>query len=511
MIEDFLKMSWFTEIAGKAEQMLEILDKNAAAALNTESTDRPTNQIIHIEDDHINVSNTTPSVSSSIQQETQESAPSTPRKSTLTQLRGSRTSMMKATRRKPTQDEEKQLLMNYLNGPSTSIEAIDIPERGSINQQDLISCKARIAEIESSLLVTRNENQRLSKELQELQLLKSESHFELSSEIELLSKKIKEYEAQTSSLAEARAQAENIKSELERELSELRDNFEKYRNRAQSVLNEKDNLISRLRSGSQEDEAAEQLENEEIVLLRQGSQQLSTELATLRSTLACRDEEKSQIARSLVESQGTLEALGQRYAALEQELRFQKEEGQRLREDMLRIQREAESRRVAETVPTAPTQSRTWPQQDAAADYVIDLDAKVRTLTATLVKKQQTVELLTAERNAMRLQLEKAEHKLQDVNRIYNRAEFCDTNTTDDAKARLVPGSLRERLGLMSEASFPQGMKRAYTAIGLASSVMRRHPISRMCMAGYLVVLHLWVICVLLSSTPESQTRPPMP
>jgi hypothetical protein len=44
---------------------------------------------------------------------------------------------------------------------------------------------------------------------------------------------------------------------------------------------------------------------------------------------------------------------------------------------------------------------------------VLDLDAKVRTLTATLVKKQQAVELLTAERNAMRLQLEKAEASLQ--------------------------------------------------------------------------------------------------
>jgi Golgin subfamily A member 5 len=38
-----------------------------------------------------------------------------------------------------------------------------------------------------------------------------------------------------------------------------------------------------------------------------------------------------------------------------------------------------------------------------------EMDTKVRSLTATLVKKQQAVEILTAERNAMRLQLEKTE------------------------------------------------------------------------------------------------------
>ena len=41
-------MSWFTDIAGKAEQMLEKLDKNAAAALQL---DLPTSRVIPIEEE----------------------------------------------------------------------------------------------------------------------------------------------------------------------------------------------------------------------------------------------------------------------------------------------------------------------------------------------------------------------------------------------------------------------------------------------------------------------------
>lgn len=137
------------------------------------------------------------------------------------------------------------------------------------DQQELISRQARATELERNLQVSRSEVQRLSKELQELQVLKSESHFELSTEIERLSKKLAEHEAKTSGMVETNVQLESECSNLQNELATIRENFEKYRTRAQSVLNEKDVLINKLRSGVQEeDDAAEQLENEEIVLLR---------------------------------------------------------------------------------------------------------------------------------------------------------------------------------------------------------------------------------------------------
>jgi hypothetical protein len=44
--------SWFTDIAGKAEHLLEKLDKNAAAALNLDISQHIPSRAIPIEDDH---------------------------------------------------------------------------------------------------------------------------------------------------------------------------------------------------------------------------------------------------------------------------------------------------------------------------------------------------------------------------------------------------------------------------------------------------------------------------
>lgn len=118
---------------------------------------------------------------------------------------------------------------------------------------------------------TVSESQQLSKELRELQALKSESHFELSTEIERLSRLSKDHEAARSTLALENARLSLEMGNVQQELVALRENFEKYRTRAQGVLSEKDALISRLKDHQltgEEQKQDDDLEKQEIQLLR---------------------------------------------------------------------------------------------------------------------------------------------------------------------------------------------------------------------------------------------------
>lgn len=104
-----------------------------------------------------------------------------------------------------------------------------------------------------------------------MQALKSESHFELSTEIERLSRLSKDHEAARSTLALENARLSLEMGNVQQELVALRENFEKYRTRAQGVLSEKDALISRLKDHQLTGEERKQdddLENKEIQLLR---------------------------------------------------------------------------------------------------------------------------------------------------------------------------------------------------------------------------------------------------
>ncbi|XP_059481123.1 golgin-84 [Neocloeon triangulifer] len=535
-------MSWFTEIASKAESMLEKLDKNAAVALNI--ADAPSRAVAVDVPAEIG-SETLPD--GALFSPPQPSGTSTPKKgTTLSQLRNTKSSSLKATRKKKVSEDEE--IMRYLNGssnfdsdqisPSTSITIPDSvdgehssamrtentflkSEIESLNlevsrllkrvkqherdQEELISRQAKITEYELALQTSRSEAQQLSKDLTELRALKSESHFELSTEIERLSKLSKDHEAATSTLSKENARLGMELNAVQQELTTLRENFEKYRTRAQSVLSEKDTLIARLKDHQpteQELQQEDKLENEEIKLLRLGNEEVSNQLSAVRAELSLREEEKTQIARALNEVQASLDVTKQTLTSAEHEIIFYKEELDRQRSEVVRLSHECDKLKTAQVSkpPSRPT------QPDINSDYMVDLDNKVRSLTATLVKKQQAVEILTAERNAMRLQLEKTELRLRESAHVYSSGMIaCDMNTTDDAKAGMMSGFLRERL---VDSGMSRRVRRAYSTFdSLAGSLMRRHPLAKICLIAYMLLLHIWVLGILFTYTPDSHNK----
>lgn len=133
-------------------------------------------------------------------------------------------------------------------------------------------------------------------------------------------------------------------------------------------------------------------------------------------------------------------------------------------------------------------------------------DDRVYSLTQSLVQKQNSLEAVTAERNAIRLQLEKVENQHRETIQLLRQQrmpQIINVNDTDDAKSQ-VPNFMQEN---PFDTRVARRVKRAYSsldAVGIRLGVfMRRYPLIRILVIVYVAVLHLWVMLVLFTSTPN--------
>lgn len=132
---------------------------------------------------------------------------------------------------------------------------------------------------------------------------------------------------------------------------------------------------------------------------------------------------------------------------------------------------------------------------------------RIKTLTQSLIQKQTTLEEVTAERNELRIQLEKIESQ---YNQLFRQGSATATSTreavvkehlTDDDKAQLP-------LFILQDNPFDNRLAKRIKRVirsGDASfgGYLRRYPLLRMMFLVYTVLLHLWVMFVLMSSSPN--------
>lgn len=133
-------------------------------------------------------------------------------------------------------------------------------------------------------------------------------------------------------------------------------------------------------------------------------------------------------------------------------------------------------------------------------------DDRIYSLTQSLVQKQNSLEAVTAERNAIRIQLEKMENQHRETIQMLRQQrmpQIINVNDTDDAKSQ-VPNFMQEN---PFDTRVARRVKRAYSsldAVGIRLGVfMRRYPLIRILVIVYVAVLHLWVMLVLFTSTPN--------
>ncbi|XP_058801609.1 golgin-84 isoform X2 [Phymastichus coffea] len=308
---------------------------------------------------------------------------------------------------------------------------------------------------------------------------------------------IREISDLTSTLEKTRFELNAVESELEQ-----------HRARALRTLQERDKLISELRSNS-----TSELDDTSVLVelnqLRQEREVLREENRQIREKLRlARQEAIDAELNSEKVRQRAMEAgiQARESIANERRRRLDAEEDAKLRSEEVNSLREELTLRhnsfLAKIQKQESEISRLRSQLSAATTPNSEVESRLSSLTRTLVLKQQELEHLTTDRNALRLQLEKLEHEYQNWRKSM---PFSNVNDTDDAKA-LLPSFLMES---PFDTGVARKVKRAYSsldAVGIRIGVfLRRYPLARIFVIIYIALLQFWVLIVLFSQSPEAR------
>ncbi|KAL7303671.1 hypothetical protein TKK_0003814 [Trichogramma kaykai] len=519
-------MAWLSDLAGKAEEMLNNIDKTTAAVLKKDDGAHGRTHFLSRDDDSCSVevrslppSDTDQAIAnefirdagdrfahlkSPYSSKTTISAPTTPshgdksmkvQVDSFTWLDEAKNSTTVPQSTVHFVNEEKK--HSYDNDISRDYNKLDA---GSISQNNVVDY-----ELDPNFNFTLN-TKIASAVAEKEQQLKSE----FAKEIESLNEKVNSL---TTEKINSEREISNLNAIIERTRSELKSvesELDQHRARALKTLQERDKLILELRNNSSSsqdiDDTSVLVEldqlRQERETLREENRQVREKLRLARQEAIDADLNAEKIRQRAVEA--SIQA--KEAVASERRKRLDAEEDAKLRSEETRSLREELTLR--QTTFSAKLQkqeaeiSRLRAQFSAAVSPSAEAEARLSSLTRTLVLKQQEVEHLTTDRNALRLQLERLEHEYQNWKK---NAAFNSVNDTDDAKA-LLPSFLVES---PFDTGVTRRVKRAYTSLdslGIRIGVfLRRYPLVRILVLLYIVVLNLWVLFLLFSQSPEAR------
>lgn len=329
-------------------------------------------------------------------------------------------------------------------------------------------------------------------------------------EIVVLNEKLKAMEVEKLEQSKQIVDLQSVIDRNRQEINSIRSELEQHKARALKTLQEKENLIAELKSNAPTamDEATimelNQLKQERDSV-REENQQMCQQLKMLREELVNADLNLEKIrqksAETNLQNQEILASERRRRLETEEDMRLHSEEIRSLKDELISqhngfsLQLQKQNSEI----------SRLKLQLSVSATPSNEMDSRIATLTQTLVLKQQALECLTTERNALRLQLEKIEHEYRNAaGNLRRNISYNNINDTDDAKAQ-VPTFLMET---PFDTSVTRRVKRAYSsldAISIRTGVfLRRYPLARILVLIYMALLQLWVLVVLLSQSPEA-------
>ncbi|XP_053658679.1 golgin-84 [Anopheles marshallii] len=556
-------MSWFQDLAGKAENILTKIDQNAATVLQTQPGSGDVEGVPLLE-----VSVMTNEVASQQVSKTRL----VPKSSLVNKKlpKGMIRSGSNASYEKNQEPEaETQSLKSEkqnISGSSSRRSSLNSKKEGTvIDMSELVAKKLTYTEREQNYSIERElaaikivlaeikaERDELKSELDTAlsqQLINGETESKLL-ELEVLcqnlteeknilagkllsieeanGKYVKSISELESTIAkhiqceqELNGKLETAKLETENAMAEL----QQYRIRAHATLQLKEKTIEQLKeqmhSGSADGSIstndvkfsnAEQIFQIELEQTRQEKANLLEELNNLNERMKQREAQWMSNEEKL---RATVQGLEQNVQRFQQQVSFETDKFKLLEDDFatkqkelvsareelikqrtsftLRLhERESENNKLRKKIHTRPVSP------------LNDHEDRLASLTQSLVQKQTALETVTAERNALRIQLEKLENQYRSTASQVRqqRAVYLNSNVTDDAKSQ-VPNFMLET---PFDNNVARRMKRAYSSldsIGIRLGVfLRRYPLIRILVIVYVAVLHLWVMFVLLSSTP---------
>ncbi|XP_047466709.1 golgin subfamily A member 5 [Mugil cephalus] len=311
-------------------------------------------------------------------------------------------------------------------------------------------------------------------------------------------------------LKSAKAAAESAKQELQ-----------DYKHKASRILQSKEKLISSLKEGSGLDTldgggaAALELEDlrHEKELQREEIQKLQGQVQTLRTEIQDLESQAMAEAESWREQQVHLEeqhALQSRAKQeVEAEVERYKHEMQYLEDEHHRAKNTLQSR-IKDREDEIQKLRNQLTNKTLSSSSQTELENRLHQLTETLIQKQTMLEALGTEKNSLVFQLERLEQQLKNAQGGQSGGPAINMSGVEGPGARQ-----RSTPVLFSDQDSP-GM---YGKVRKAASTidrfsirlgifLRRYPMARVFVILYMAILHLWVMIVLLTYTPEMHSRP---
>lgn len=305
-------------------------------------------------------------------------------------------------------------------------------------------------------------------------------------------------------LKSAKAAAETAKQELQ-----------DYKHKASRILQSKEKLISSLKEGSGLDtldgSGAMALELEDLrhdkELQREEIQKLQGQIQTLRTEIQDVENQALTEAETWREQQVQLEeqqALQNRAKQeVEAEVERYKQELQYLEEEQHRAKTTLQSR--LKDREDEIQKLRNQLTNKTISNSQTELENRLHQLTETLIQKQTMLEALGTEKSSLVFQLERLEQQLKNAQGGQSGGPAINMSGLEGPGARQrntpilfsdqdspgVYGKVRKAASTIDRFSIRLGI------------FLRRYPMARVFVILYMAVLHLWVMIVLLTYTPE--------
>ncbi|EAT46721.1 AAEL002097-PB [Aedes aegypti] len=521
-------MSWLQDLAGKAENILTKIDQNAATVLTRQSAEENGDVEPLLE-----VTTTVPAGETPL---ASVKLPAPKALSLNTEGGGSVKSERQASSRRSSISSKRDGTVIEFNANPVVVSGSQ--DSGYSLEKELAATKIILAEVKSErdelkieLDSAQNQlnNAEQENKVKELEALcqalideKNELYVKQTSTQESNAKYIKSISELESIVSKHIQNEQELQQKLEiakTETQNVTTELQQYRVRAHATLQLKEKMIEQLKENvipnamnKNPNANSEQIMLIELEQLKNERQNLIDEISALSGKF-----ERSKLQWQTTEDRfnGTVRELEGKVEELQQRLNVETTKLHQLDDDLgikqkelLSAREELVKQRTAFSVKVHEKESEITKLRNKMHNRPTspssDLELRLSSLTQSLVQKQNTLESITAERNALRLQLEKLDTQYRGVvSQVrQQRAPFMSSNETDDAKSQ-VPNFMVEN---PFDNKMARRVKRAYSSldsIGIRLGVfLRRYPLIRILVIFYVALLHMWVMFVLLSSTP---------
>ncbi|NXN61502.1 GOGA5 protein, partial [Rynchops niger] len=320
---------------------------------------------------------------------------------------------------------------------------------------------------------------------------------------------------------ELQHQVKVTKNHLESAKQELTD----YKQKATRILQSKEKLINSLKEGSgiegldsntastmelEELRHERDTQREEIQKLMGQIQQMRTELQDMETQQVS---EAESVREQLQDLQEQIAAHKMAKQGAEAELERQKQELHYTEEELYRTKNTLQSR-IKDREEEIQKLRNQLTNKALSSSSQTELENRLHQLTETLIQKQTMLENLSTEKNSLVYQLERLEQQLKAIQGTSTNGpsiNMAGIDSAEGARMRNVPVLFSDMDTNM--AGMYGRVRKAASSIDQFSIrlgiFLRRYPIARVFVIIYMALLHLWVMIVLLTYTPEMHHESP--